>query len=106
MRESGSETCRFLLQEHYWASNNCVTGSWLEVQNLGLPWWSSGKDSVLPLQWLRLTLGQGTKILHAVCSPSPTKMQSLFISDPLKQNLQTTHMPIKVEEHVCRWLQQ
>ena len=109
MRESGSETCRFLLQEHYWASNICITGSWLEVQNLGLPWWSSGKNSVLPLQWRRLIPGQGTKILHAVCSlppAPPPKMQSLFISDPLKQNLQTIHMPIKVEEHLCRWLQQ
>ena len=79
MRESGSETCRFLLQEHYWASNICITGSWLEVQNLGLPWWSSGKDSVLPFQWRRLIPGQGTKIPHAVCAPPPQNAESLHI---------------------------
>ena len=79
MRESGSETCRFLLQEHYWASNICITGSWLEMQNLGLPWWSSGKDSVLPFQWRRLIPGQGTKILHAVQPKKKKKSKIGFL---------------------------
>ena len=52
---------------------------------VGIPWWSSGYDSVLSLQRACVqSLGQGNKIPQAAqCSQKQTMRWSLFIVHPV-----------------------
>ena len=52
---------------------------------VGIPWWSSGKDSVLSLRRACIqSLDQGTKIPQAAqCGQNQTIRYSLFIAHPV-----------------------
>ena len=77
-----------------------------EVIPKGLPWWSSGQDSMLPMEGgLDLILGQGTRswaslVAQLVKNPPAVRetwVQSLGWEDPLEEGkVKSSGMPSQV----------
>ena len=53
----------------------------IQQQQQGLPWWSSGKDFAFQCRGVDSIPGLGAKILHALPPPSPNGLEWVSLSD-------------------------